>query len=69
VPGPQFLLKTLLNSAASSWLFAEISLLWITEQYFFLLVVVLEIGPVVSTQVGAGVVMVLVSTFSLVTMH
>jgi hypothetical protein len=37
-------------------LFAEISLLWITEQCFFLLVVVLEIGPVVSTQVGAGVV-------------
>jgi hypothetical protein len=50
VPGPQFLLKTLLNSAASSWLFAAFSLLWITEQYFVLSVLVLGIGPIVSTQ-------------------
>ena len=56
MPGPQFLLKTLLNSAASSWLFAAFSLLWITEQYFVLSVLVLEIGSVVSTQVGAGVI-------------
>jgi hypothetical protein len=50
VPGPQFLLKTLLKAASLSWLFAEISLLSITEQSFVLVVLVLEIRLVVSSQ-------------------
>ena len=56
MPGPQFLLKTWLNLASLLSLFAAFSLSWITQQSFVLSVLVLEIGSVVSTQVGAGVI-------------